>query len=134
MDQDLPEETPADEQVVVPAPQTPQPMLSAKLYNRLKWATLILLPAVSAAYFALSNVLGLPAAEQVVGTIAVLCTFLGTVLGFSNRQYYNSGAAWDGSVNLEPDYENDVTNVGVSIDPASLESGQKELRLRVKQA
>lgn len=134
MDQDLPEETPAEEQVVVPAPETPQPMLSAKLYNRLKWATLILLPAVSAAYFALSNVLGLPAAEQVVGTIAVLCTFLGTVLGFSNRQYYNSGAAWDGSVNLEPDYENDVTNVGVSIDPASLESGQKELRLRVKQA
>ena len=132
MDQDLPEETPAEEQVVVPAPETPSPMLSAKLYNRMKWATLILLPAIIAAYFALSGVLGLPAAEQVVGTIAVLCTFLGTVLGFSNRQYYNSGAAFDGSVHLEPDYENDITNVGVSIDPASLESGQKELRLRVR--
>lgn len=132
MDQDLPEETPAEEQVVVPAPETPKPFLSNVLYARLKWATLILLPAVSAAYFALSNVLGLPAAEQVVGTIAVLCTFLGTVLGFSSRQYNNSGAAFDGSVNLEPDYENDLTNVGVSIDPASLESGQKELRLRIK--
>ena len=133
MDQDLPaEDVPQDEPVVVPAPETPKPFLSNTLYARLKWATLILLPAVSAAYFALSGVLGFPAAEQVVGTIAVLCTFLGTVLGFSNRQYYNSGAAFDGSVSLEPDYENDITNVGVSIDPAALESGQKELRLRVR--
>lgn len=135
MDQDLPaEDVPQDEPVVVPAPETPKPFLSNTLYARLKWATLILLPALSAAYFALAGTLGLPAAEQVVGTIAVLCTFLGTVLGLSSRQYNNSGAAFDGSVNLEPDYENDVTNVGVSIDPAALESGQKELRLRVKHA
>lgn len=132
MDQDLPEETPAEEQVVVPAPTTPKPFLSSTWYDRLKWLAQIGLPGLGTLYFTLAQVNGLPAAEQVVGSIMAVDVFLGLCLGLSSKQYNNSGAAFDGSVNLEPDYENDVTNVGVSIDPAALESGQKELRLRVK--
>ncbi len=135
MDQDLPaEETPQDEPVVVPAPETPKPFLSSTLYDRLKFVAQVLLPGLGALYFGLAGIWGLPAAEQVVGTITVVDTFLGLFLVQQTKSYEKSGAAFDGSVNLEPDYENDVTNVGVSIDPASLESGQKELRLRVKQA
>lgn len=132
MDQDLPEETPAEEPVVVPAPETPKPFLSNVMFDRLKWVTQIGLPALGTLYFTLAQINGLPSAEQVVGTIMALDVFLGVCLGLSTKQYENSGAAFDGSVSLEPDYENDITNVGVSIDPTALESGQKELRLRVR--
>lgn len=72
------------------------PILSATWYNRLKWFTLIFLPAFSALYFGLGAVWNFPAGEQVVGTCAVLAVFLGTVLGISGRNYTRAGA--DGSI------------------------------------
>lgn len=123
-----------DENFTPDTDESATPFLSSRLYNQLKWVTLILLPAVSAAYFALSAVLGLPAAEQVVGTIAVVCTFLGTILGFSTKQYNNSDQAFDGNVILVPDEEAEFTDVNFSVKPSALESGQKELRLRVRRA
>lgn len=97
------------------------PVLSDKLYKRLKWGTAILLPAISAAYFSLSGVLSLPYAEQVVGTIAVLTTFFGTVLGVSTRQYNRSDAKFDGAVILSPGEEDDTTDLRFMMDPAALE-------------
>ena len=75
--------------------------LNNKLYDNLKWITLILLPATSAAYFSLSSVLNLPAAEQVVGTIAVVTTFLGAVLGLSTQSYNNSDQKFDGVMRVD---------------------------------
>lgn len=75
--------------------------LNNKVYDNLKWITLILLPAVSAAYFGLSNVLSLPAAEQVVGTIAVIITFLGAVLGLSTQSYNTSDSKFDGVMHVD---------------------------------
>ena len=62
-------------------------MLSNKVYDVLKWITMIVLPAISALYFGLAQIWGFPYAEQIVGTIAVLCTFLGAILGISSAQY-----------------------------------------------
>lgn len=64
--------------------------LNNKVYDILKWIALIGLPAVGTLYFALSGVWGLPLAEQVVGTIAAIDTFLGTVLGISTLNYNKS--------------------------------------------
>ena len=75
--------------------------LNNKLYDNLKWITLILLPAMSAAYFSLSSVLNLPAAEQVVGTIAVVTTFLGAVLGLSTQSYNKSDQKFDGVMHVD---------------------------------
>lgn len=132
MDQDLPEETPAEQPAVVPAPETPKPWVSSQMYDRLKWLAQIDLPALAVFYITVAPLWELPKQEAVSGTIMALDLLLGAFLGLSTRQYNNSGAAFDGSVSLEPDYDNDITNVGVSIDPAALESGQKELRLRVR--
>ena len=62
-------------------------ILSNEQYNILKWVALILLPAIGSAYFGFAAIWGFPYGEQVVGTITVLDTFLGAILGISTVQY-----------------------------------------------
>lgn len=76
---------------------------SAKVYNFLKWITLIFLPAFATFYFALSTPFELPNAEGVLAACAALATFLGALLGISNANYKSSGAAYDGQVVVEQD-------------------------------
>lgn len=61
--------------------------MSNKVYDNLKWIALILLPALSTLYFALAGIWGLPYAEQIVGTIVALDTFLGAILHISTSKY-----------------------------------------------
>lgn len=64
--------------------------MNNKLYDVLKWIATIVLPAISAAYFTLASIWGFPYGEQIVGSIAVVETFLGAVLGISNAKYKKS--------------------------------------------
>lgn len=61
--------------------------LSNKVYDILKWVALILLPAVGALYFGLSQIWGFPYGEEIVGTISIIDTFLGALLGISTMNY-----------------------------------------------
>lgn len=61
--------------------------MSDKVYDVLKWIAQYLLPASATLYFALANIWGFPYAEQVVGTISAIDTFLGVMLGISTIQY-----------------------------------------------
>lgn len=65
--------------------------MSNKTYDILKFIAQIVLPALGALYFGLSRIWGLPYGEQIVGTITVVDTFLGALLGISTAQY-NKGA------------------------------------------
>jgi hypothetical protein len=64
--------------------------MSDKLYNILKWIAQIFLPALGTLYFALAGIWGFPYAEQVVGTITAIDTFLGVILGISTYKYYKN--------------------------------------------
>jgi hypothetical protein len=48
---------------------------------------MILIPAATTAYVGLSAIWGWPYAEEVAKTSAVICAFLGAILGISNIQY-----------------------------------------------
>lgn len=61
--------------------------LSNKMYDVLKWVALVALPALSALYLGLAELWGLPAGQQVSGTIALVDTFLGALLGVSSVRY-----------------------------------------------
>ena len=61
--------------------------MNDKIQDLLKWIALILLPAIGTLYFALAGIWGFPYAEQVVGTITAVDTFLGVILGISKAQY-----------------------------------------------
>ena len=66
-------------------------MLNDRTYNILKKIALIWLPALSTCYFALATIWGLPYAEQIVGTLAAIDTFLGAILGLSKSAYQGDG-------------------------------------------
>ena len=61
--------------------------MSNRTFDCLKWIAQILLPALGALYFALSQIWGLPYAEQIVGTITAIDAFLGALLGISSMKY-----------------------------------------------
>lgn len=58
-----------------------------KVYDVLKAIAMIILPALGTLYFALAGIWGWPYAEQIVGTITAIDTFLGVILGISTMQY-----------------------------------------------
>lgn len=61
--------------------------LPNKVYDVLKYVTQIVLPAIGTLYFAISGIWNLPYAEQVVGTITAIVTFLGVLLGIASANY-----------------------------------------------
>lgn len=73
--------------------------MSNKTYDILKYIAQIVLPALGALYFALSQIWGLPYGEQIVGTITALDCFLGAILGISTMAYNKRiGGAEDGNI------------------------------------
>lgn len=64
--------------------------LSNKVYDILKWIALVVLPALSALYLGLSTLWGFPYGDQISGTIALIDTFLGALLGISSANYAKS--------------------------------------------
>lgn len=61
--------------------------LTNKVYDLLKWFTLVVLPAMSMLYVALANVWGFPYVTEIAGTIAAIDAFLAVVLGISISQF-----------------------------------------------
>ena len=64
--------------------------LNDKVYDLGKSTSQIYIPALGALYFGLSQIWGFPNGEEVVGTLALLGVFLGTVLGISRLDYTKS--------------------------------------------
>lgn len=66
-----------------------KPLLTSETYDKLKKLVQLVLPALGALYFGLSQLWDLPAAEEIVGTFAVFAAFFGSLLGISSAQYNN---------------------------------------------
>lgn len=79
------------------------PLLSNKAYNLIKAIVQLLIPAASSLYLLLSGLWGLPFAQQIVGTLSGLATFLGVLLRISTKSYDNSDAKYDGKVLIVDD-------------------------------
>lgn len=61
--------------------------LPNKVYDILKWITLVVIPALSTAYVGLASVWGFPLADEVAKTACVVCTLIGALIGISTAQY-----------------------------------------------
>lgn len=79
-----------------------RPVMKNGFYNFFKFIALILLPAAGALYFGLAQIWHLPKAEEVVGTITLVDTFLGVLLGLSSRQYNRNANKYFGDVEIVP--------------------------------
>lgn len=103
--------------------------LSNKMYDQLKFVAMILLPALGTLYAAVAATTGLPGAEQVVGVIIALDTFLGAMLGISSSKE----ASFDGY--LAPNGNDEDTGhpnlkMVITKPPTELVSG-KSIRLKI---
>jgi hypothetical protein len=67
----------------------------------LKKTTTVVLPAASTLYFALAQIWHLPKAEEVIGTIAAVNTFLGALLHVSTVSYNKSDTKYAGVVQVQ---------------------------------
>lgn len=98
-------------------------ILNDAWYNRLKWLATIFLPASAAAYFALSGFWNLPNALEVVGSVTVVETFIGALIGLSTHQYNKE---------LEKTHEADAGTISQSgTDP---ETGMPYLHIEFNKA
>ena len=61
--------------------------MNDKVYDALKRLAQLGLPAFGALYFGLSQIWGFPHGEEVVGTLALLATFLGALIQLSSSVY-----------------------------------------------
>lgn len=105
-------------------------MITGKLYDYLKFLAQIVLPALATLYFALAGLWGLPAAEQVVGTIVAVDAFLGVVLGISQVNYNKNTLVGDMVVADHPE-AGKTFQLQLNGDPEQL-ADQPEVRFKVK--
>ena len=61
--------------------------LPDKVYDVLKWLSLIFFNAVGVLYKTLSAVWGLPYGEEIMTTCAAIALFIGALIGISTAQY-----------------------------------------------
>ena len=104
-------------------------ILSEKWYNRARWFVLTVLPAFSAAYFALSDLFNLANALQVTGVCAILATFLGQVLRISTNNYVNSDARFDGDMIITESEDGASIKLDLNTEPEIL-AGQDSVTFR----
>lgn len=97
------------------------PILSDRQYEFLKFLTQIVVPAFGALYFSLAQIWGLPKAEEVVGTLVVLDTFLGAILGLSSANYKASDKRFDGHIDVEEGEDAKKFSLNLNSDPDDLE-------------
>lgn len=108
--------------------------VSNNVYDIAKWIALVALPAFGAAYYGLAEIWDLPNAMQVVGTVVVLETLLGALLGISNIRYNNNDARFDGTVivNRDDDDEPYLQKLELAADDLNEVAGKKELTIKVQ--
>ncbi len=105
--------------------------LSNRNYDLLKFVAQIFLPALGTLYFTLAAIWGLPHADEVVGTIVAGDTFLGVLLSLNTKAYNDSGAKYDGQINVV--HQDDLSKqflLELDSDPNDLES-KKEVVFKV---
>lgn len=113
-------------------PEEPQGFtLSDTLYNRLRFLSVIVLPALGSAYFALAGLWSLPKPDEVVGTIVILDTLMGIVVRTARRSYEKSEARFDGTITVTPDEDPARSNLRVQLDPEAI-AGKDEVTIKVR--
>lgn len=90
-------------------------MLRGKAYDFVVFLVQVVLPGLATLYFTLAGIWGLPAAEQVMGTITAVAVFLGLFLRLSNKNFHKSTAAYDGQMVISLD-QGGMTGVSMELD------------------
>lgn len=94
--------------------------LGNKTYDVLKNVAQIYLPGLGTLYFALAQIWGLPAAEEVTGTVIAVDTFLGLLLGISSASYVARTPTFGGTLAVHENEAGSYLKLE-QVDPVALE-------------
>ena len=70
--------------------------MSNKVYDILKWVTMVGLPALTTLWLTLASIWGFPYAEPIGATMGAVTVFLGAILGISSIKYAATKKVEDG--------------------------------------
>lgn len=90
------------------------------VYNGMRQVSQVWLPLVGALYFGLGQFWGFPKIEEVIGSITVLDTALGTAVLALRRQYNKSDAGYGGDLNIREGEDSVQLELDVSKNPEAL--------------
>jgi len=96
------------------------PTLGPVTYDAFRNAALVYLPALGTLYFTISQIVGLPYAEEVVGIIAAVSVFLGVTVKVSKSNYKRSEKGIDGEVLVTPSEDGDSLKLVLENDLESV--------------
>lgn len=105
-------------------------IFSNGIYDLMKKLVQIIFPATASLYFGLGQTWGLPAIEQVVGTLALVATFLGVSLGISTKSYNSSDERYAGQIVLMESEGKKLYSLELNGDPEDLDQ-MKEVTFKV---
>lgn len=112
--------------------EEPKLVLPPGVYDKMKLSAQVIVPGISSLYFGLAQIWGWPNAEQVVGTLALLAVFLGSLVAISSKRYNNSDAKFDGVVIPQVDGGGlRAASMELKGDPEVMLQEQGELRFKV---
>lgn len=115
------------DQPPAPAPQQRDHLLGNQTYEVLKFVALILLPALGTLWFTIAGILDLPKANEVLGIITAVDTFLGALIGVSTASYNNSAAKFDGTIVATATPQKTVYSLELNTPPEDLKNKQQVL-------
>lgn len=100
-----------------------------KTYDVLKFIALVLLPALGTFYLGLGQIFHIPKTDEVVATVVLLDTFLGTVLQFSSVKYNRQDhepeiAGYLGGTGVDPDTGLPDIRLTITKDPREVVRGE----------
>jgi hypothetical protein len=90
--------------------------MGSKAYNGLRFFALVVLPAISALYFGFGQIWHFPFIAEVVGSIAILDTVLGTALNKVSEDYFKRANVADVFVGLDEDGAAEIRRVEQTSD------------------
>ena len=108
-------------------------LFGQKTYAVLKFIAQILLPALGTLYFALAQIWHLPKAEEIVGTVVAVDTFLGVLLGISTNLYNKSGDKYSGTIEVTDSPTKQKYLLNVNGDPETVFADKDEVVFKVEQ-
>lgn len=76
-------------------------IINDKVYNIIKWFVVYFLPALGTLFFSISQLWGIPHADQVLGTITSVTIFLSMIMGLSSSSYKKAGTDMDGTMLID---------------------------------
>lgn len=108
------------------------PTMNQATYDRVRWLVEIFLPASASLYYGLSMIWGLPGGDSVVGTIALLTTFLGVSVGIQRKRFNAVNPAGVGAMVVKVDSDGTPT-VGLELEKTPEElAGLQSIRFDVR--